>query len=90
MQGYLTNLELQKKIWDHIFSNELKIDFKETPIIFTEPYFNFLSIQKAVTELFFEEYKCQALLRINGMYVCKLCNYIIADIFSKIKKQIIS
>lgn len=65
-KGYLTNLELQKKIWDHIFSNELKIDFKETPIIFTEPYFNFLSIQKAVTELFFEEYKCQALLRING------------------------
>jgi len=32
----------------------------------TEPYFNFSTIQEGMTEMFFEEYEFQALLRTNG------------------------
>lgn len=33
------------------------------PVIITEPQFNFNSIQEAITEIFFEEYECESLLR---------------------------
>jgi actin-related protein 6 len=36
------------------------------PLIVTEPYFNFSTIQEGMTEIFFEEYEFQALLRTNG------------------------
>lgn len=36
------------------------------PLIVTEPYFNFSTIQEGMTEMFFEEYEFQALLRTNG------------------------
>lgn len=65
-QGYITNWEAQKTIWDYVFSDQCaKVNFKDAPIVVTEPYFNFPSIQDAMTEIFFEEYDCQALLRIN-------------------------
>jgi len=35
-------------------------------VIVTEPIFNFPSIQEAMTEIFFEEYECHSLLRINA------------------------
>lgn len=60
------NCESQKTVWDYVFGDQCcKANFKESPVIVTEPYFNFISIQEAMTEIFFEEYECQSLLRIN-------------------------
>lgn len=66
-KGFLTNWDTQKTVWDYIFSKECcPVNFNETPLIITEPLFNFSSIQEAMTEIFFEEYECQSLLRINA------------------------
>lgn len=66
-KGYLVNLDVQKTVWDYIFSKDCcPANFTENPVIVTEPYFNFLTIQEAMTEIFFEEYECQSLLRINA------------------------
>lgn len=66
-KGYLVNWDIQKTIWDYMFGKDCcPVNFTETPLIVTEPYFNFPSIQEAMTEIFFEEYECQALLRINA------------------------
>lgn len=40
-----------------------KVNFSETPLIITEPQFNFNSIQEAMLEIFFEEYDCELLLK---------------------------
>lgn len=42
------------------------MDFVDTNIIITEPYFNFGSIQESMNEILFEEYQFQAVLRVNG------------------------
>ncbi|XP_022207751.2 actin-related protein 6 isoform X2 [Nilaparvata lugens] len=72
-KGYLLNWEVQKTVWDYIFSKECcPVNFSETPLIVTEPYFNFNSIQEVMHEIFFEEYECQSLLKMNAG---DLCNY---------------
>ncbi|XP_077702133.1 actin-related protein 6 isoform X2 [Canis aureus] len=43
-----------------------KVDFLDTNIIITEPYFNFTSIQESMNEILFEEYQFQAVLRVNA------------------------
>lgn len=43
-----------------------QVDFLDTNIIITEPYFNFTSIQESMNEILFEEYQFQAVLRVNG------------------------
>lgn len=54
----------QKTVWDHIFSPDCSgINLSEKTLIITEPHFNFHSIQEALTEIFFEEYECDALFR---------------------------
>ncbi|CAG4957955.1 unnamed protein product [Parnassius apollo] len=66
-KGFLVNWDTQKTVWDYIFSKECcPVNFSEVPLIITEPLFNFSSIQEAMTEIFFEEYECQSLLRINA------------------------
>ncbi|KPI96526.1 Actin-related protein 6 [Papilio xuthus] len=66
-KGFLINWDTQKTVWDFIFSKECcPVNFSEAPLIITEPLFNFSSIQEAMTEIFFEEYECQSLLRINA------------------------
>ncbi|KAL4717877.1 hypothetical protein ACJJTC_005722 [Scirpophaga incertulas] len=66
-KGFLINWDTQKTVWDYMFSKECcPVNFNETPLIITEPLFNFASIQEAMTEIFFEEYDCQTLLRINA------------------------
>jgi len=63
-KGYLVNWDHQKTIWDYIFGKQsfhLKAD--ELNLIFTEPYFNFSSIQEGLSEIFFEEYGFKSLLR---------------------------
>ncbi|XP_024080551.1 actin-related protein 6 isoform X2 [Cimex lectularius] len=63
-KGLLVNWDIQKTIWDYIFSKDCcPTNFSETPCIITEPYFNFASIQEAMAEIFFEEFECQSFLR---------------------------
>lgn len=45
------------------------MDFSN-PLIITEPQFNFSSIQEAITEIFFEEYECESLLRTTAADLC--------------------
>lgn len=44
----------------------LQVDFADTSVVITEPYFNFSSIQESMNEILFEEYQFQSALRING------------------------
>uniref|UniRef100_A0A4W3H6V1 Actin-related protein 6 n=1 Tax=Callorhinchus milii TaxID=7868 RepID=A0A4W3H6V1_CALMI len=43
-----------------------KVDFSETTILITEPYFNFNSIQESMNEILFEEYQFQEVYRTNA------------------------
>ncbi|PIO13902.1 hypothetical protein AB205_0104350, partial [Aquarana catesbeiana] len=64
--GYLVNWDVQRQVWDYLFGKEMfQVDFGETSIIITEPYFNFSSIQESMNEILFEEYQFQAALRVN-------------------------
>ena len=64
-KGYLVNWDIQRQIWDYVFGDGvLGIKPSERRLIFTEPVFNFLSIQDTLDEIFFEEYKFQSLLRL--------------------------
>lgn len=66
-KGYLVNWDVQRKVWDHLFGKEMfKVDFADTSIVITEPYFNFTTIQESMNEILFEEYQFQSVLRING------------------------
>ncbi len=84
LQGYLVNWEAQKNVWDYVFGDQCcRVNFKECPAIVTEPYFNFSSIQEGMTEIFFEEYECQSLLRINRKYWLTFSDFFVyvLDIF---------
>ncbi|CAK9815391.1 Actin-related protein 6 [Anthophora plagiata] len=66
-KGYLVNWDVQKTVWDYVFSKECcPVNLNQLSIVVTEPLFNFSTIQEAMTEIFFEEYECQSLLRINA------------------------
>ncbi|XP_054632356.1 actin-related protein 6 isoform X2 [Dunckerocampus dactyliophorus] len=66
-KGYLVNWDVQRKVWDHLFGKEMfKVDFPDTSVVITEPYFNFTSIQESMNEILFEEYQFQSAVRINA------------------------
>uniref|UniRef100_A0A8C5MZ01 Actin-related protein 6 n=1 Tax=Leptobrachium leishanense TaxID=445787 RepID=A0A8C5MZ01_9ANUR len=66
-KGYLVNWDVQRQVWDYLFGKEMfQVDFLDTNVIITEPYFNFSSIQESMNEILFEEYQFQAALRINA------------------------
>ncbi|XP_047917106.1 actin-related protein 6 isoform X2 [Anser cygnoides] len=66
-KGYLVNWDVQRQVWDYLFGKEMyQVDFVDTNIIITEPYFNFSSIQESMNEILFEEYQFQAVLRVNA------------------------
>lgn len=56
--------QINKKSASELFF--LQVDFADTSVIITEPYFNFSSIQESMNEILFEEYQFQSVLRING------------------------
>eukprot|EP00095_Tigriopus_kingsejongensis_P000859 snap_masked-scaffold1668_size31705-processed-gene-0.0 protein:Tk00859 transcript:snap_masked-scaffold1668_size31705-processed-gene-0.0-mRNA-1 annotation:"actin-related protein 6" len=63
-KGYLTNWDYQKQIWDYLFGSKcLNVDTPAKQLIFTEPYFNFTSIQEGLSELLFEEYRFKSVFR---------------------------
>ena len=45
-------------MWDYVFSkNCFNVDTTAKSVVFTEPYFNFASIQDGLNEILFEEYR---------------------------------
>ncbi|XP_005104689.1 actin-related protein 6 [Aplysia californica] len=63
-RGFLVNWEIEKQVWDRLFSKDvLQVDFNETRLILTEPFFNFPSIGEAINEVIFEEFQFHALHR---------------------------
>lgn len=59
------NWDTQRQIWDYVFSEDLLgIKPPEINLIFTEPLFNFASIQDTLNEILFEEYKFKSVLRL--------------------------
>lgn len=66
-KGYIVNWEIEKQVWDYLFGKDvLKVNFSETTLLITEPQFNFLSIQEAMEEIFFEDYQFKAIYRTNA------------------------
>ncbi|ALC48427.1 Actr13E [Drosophila busckii] len=62
-RGYLLNWDTQKTVWDYIFSKEgIGCSLEGRTILITEPQMNFQSVQEAMLEMLFEEY------RVAGMY----------------------
>ena len=63
-KGYLVNWDTQRQVWDYVFGGDvLKIRPQDHGLVFSEPLFNFPSIQDTLNEIFFEEYKFKSLLR---------------------------
>lgn len=53
--GFLTNWELQERLLDYFFGEEvLNVDTAQSHIILTEPYFNLQSLKRFVNEALFE------------------------------------
>ena len=48
------------------FNPFFQVDFNETTVIVTEPFFNFPSVGEAINEVIFEEYQFQSLHRTQG------------------------
>ena len=64
-KGYLVNWDTQRQIWDYVFGEDtLCVKPPDLSLIFTEPLFNFTSIQDTLNEILFEEYKFKSLLRL--------------------------
>ncbi|XP_060534563.1 actin-related protein 6 [Cylas formicarius] len=63
-RGYVTRWEIQKPIWDHVFSRNV-CPINDNPVVLTQPLFNFKSIQDCIDEIFFEEYEVASLFRLN-------------------------
>lgn len=61
-KGYLVNWDTQRQIWEYSFNDILKLSPSDTNLIFTEPPFNFPSIQDSLNEVFFEEFRFSSLL----------------------------
>lgn len=61
-KGYLVNWDTQRQVWDYVFGTDvLKVRPEDCHLVFTEPVFNFPSIQEALSEIFFEEYAFSSL-----------------------------
>ena len=61
-KGYLVNWDTQRQVWEYAFNELLKVDPSESQLIFTEPPFNFPSIQDTLNEILFEEFKFSSVL----------------------------
>ena len=63
-KGYLVNWDIQRQIWDYLFSEDFPSGIKpqDVDLIFTEPMYNFPSIQDSINEIFFEDYNFRSVL----------------------------
>lgn len=56
-KGYIINWDAQREIWNHVFKNVLKVDTEGCDLVITEPLFTLPSIQGALDEVLFGEYR---------------------------------
>ncbi|TPX68722.1 hypothetical protein SpCBS45565_g02883 [Spizellomyces sp. 'palustris'] len=71
-KGYLTNWEIQKTIWERLFSSDvLDVKASETNLLLTEPCFNLPNIQRNYDEIIFEEFGFAAYHRTAAANLCK-------------------
>lgn len=67
-------INVEYEIFSRLYTMYLQVDFADTNIVITEPYFNFSSIQESMNEILFEEYQFQSALRINGKFSALVCS----------------
>nr|XP_023025862.1 actin-related protein 6-like [Leptinotarsa decemlineata] len=70
-RGYITKWDVQKPVWDFLFSRNV-YSVNERPVIMTQPLFNFKSIQDCMDEIFFEEYEVKSMFRVNPTDLARL------------------
>ena len=80
-KGYLVNWDIQRQVWEYAFNDLLKLDPSTTSLVFTEPPFNFPSIQDTLNEIFFEDFKFSSVLITNSSTLSTLYQYSINPAF---------
>ena len=66
-RGYLVNWDTQRQVWDHILGSDvMNLQCDSHSLVISEPVYNFRSIQDAMNEIFFEDYKFNSLLHLPG------------------------
>ena len=64
-RGYVVNWDTQRQVWDYVLGGDkTKIHCETHSLVVSEPVHNFRSIQDAMNEIFFEDYKFSSLLRL--------------------------
>jgi len=72
-KGYLVNWDTQRQVWDYLFSEDCcNIKPHDTDLIVTEPLFNFSSVQEAMSEVFFEDYKFKSVLCLPSVFLSSM------------------
>jgi len=72
-KGYLLNWSLQKNIWEFVLGKEnLDVDTEDYNMILTEPQCNFRLNQSDMSEMLFEEFKFQKVIRTNASMLANL------------------
>ena len=72
-RGFVINWDVQREIWEYVMRSKFKsINPKETDLIFTEPYFDFKSVQNNIDEVLFEEYGFKSVFRTNTGYLSSI------------------
>ena len=67
------NWDTQRQVWDYLFSDDCcNVKPQDTDLIVTEPVFNFSSIQEAMSEVFFEDYKFKSVLSLPSVFLSTL------------------
>ncbi|KAK4046316.1 Actin- protein 6 [Microbotryomycetes sp. JL201] len=68
-RGILNNWDVQKAVWDRIFSSKgrgLNVDPSTTPLFITEPMFNLTNVGEHYDQMIFEEYEFMSYMRAPG------------------------
>ncbi|GAB6025239.1 hypothetical protein CHUAL_010659 [Chamberlinius hualienensis] len=60
-RGIITNWDDMEKIWYHTFTNELRVDSEEHPILLTESPTNLKQHRERITQIMFETFKTPAM-----------------------------
>ena len=64
-RGYVVNWDTQRQVWDYVLGSDMmKLQCETHSLVISEPVYNFRSIQDAMNEIFFEDYKFSSILRL--------------------------
>ena len=64
-RGYIVNWDTQRQVWDYVLGTDvMDVQCETHSLVISEPIYNFQSIQEAMNEIFFEDYKFSSILRL--------------------------